>query len=94
MSSSVKQRPPTFDVAYRELTDKLAHVGEGKVGGVPRETDELDRHGLKPISLAQSALAEERLAVDPQLLALVHASSRIRAEDPRDVFGKGGGGGS
>ena len=63
-------------------------------GGIPAPTDEFDRHGLKPMSLAYSATAEERVAVASELLALVHASLRIRTDNPRDVFQKGGGGGS
>ncbi len=148
MSSTIQQRSPAFDAAYKELKDKLADVGEQKVdrtsvpesgtslaqrelslvfpgndralptvanlsryidalikgaqtlthhvaafGGIPRPTDEFDLHGLKPMSLAHSATADDRVAVASELLALVYASLRIRMDDPRDAFQKGGGGG-
>jgi hypothetical protein len=105
MSSTVRQPPSPLDVAYKELTGRLAEVGEDKVdrskvakAGTSLTQRQLalvfpgnDRAPPTVANLGQSASAEDRAA---ELLTLVHASIRIETGDPRDVFGKGGGGGS
>lgn len=94
MFSRIEPRPTAFDPAPEELTDKLADAGNHTVDGTLRDAarDVLAGEGGGPLSLPRSAEADGRPAIEAA--ALAHASRRIRTGDPREVFAKGGGGGT